>query len=141
MMRLGSLETRRFVSILAFPQLSAEECPELVEQAVVRGRMCEALAAAISRDDMRPQAFLVGMFSLLEAIMRVPLPDIVRELALSPELSTALLEENPSTSTLAALLKLAKAYETAALPELNSLAEDLQIPIPQVVGAYMDAIQ
>jgi EAL and modified HD-GYP domain-containing signal transduction protein len=140
MIRLGSLETRRFLSILAFPQLCAQDSPELVEQAVLRGRMCENLASAIRRDDLRPQAFLVGMFSLLEAIMRVPLPEIVDALSLSPDLKTALLED-PAASTLGRLLHVVKSYEAADMASLNGLSEDLDIGMPQMLDAYLSAIQ
>jgi c-di-GMP-related signal transduction protein len=141
LVRLGLLEIRRCISILAFPHLSAGECPALIQQAVVRGRMCENLAVEIGRDDLRAQAFLTGMFSLLDAIMRVPMSQIVRELTLSSDVEAALLHEHGSESRLGALLRAVESYEMADLQELSEQASRLLVTMPKLGEAYVEAIQ
>ncbi len=140
LMRLGSIEIRRFLAILAFPQLSGPNHSALVQEAVIRGRMCENLASEIGRDDLRSQAFLAGMFSLLDAIMGVPMREIAKELSLSEELGAALMGEDKGQSTLGRLLAAGSGYQKADLEKLNATASQLGITMPTLADTYIDAI-
>lgn len=72
-LRLGSVELSRWLTALlisARPQSPLAR--GLQEQALARGRLLESLAARVGREP--PEAlFLVGSFSLLEALLQVPL--------------------------------------------------------------------
>lgn len=106
---------------------------ELMMTAMVRARMCERLAEAMRRP-AKDSYFLVGLFSVLDALLDAPMEDVVAELPLSDELRQALLTRSgPIGSTLASVL----AYERAAW-------EDVDLPglEPAVVaGAYLDAVE
>lgn len=62
----------------------------LIVTALVRAKMCERLAAATGDPD-RDSAFTVGMFSALDALMDMPLPELVEALPLAEDVSRALL--------------------------------------------------
>lgn len=101
---------------------------EVVATAMLRARFCELLAEAAGRRRDGGALFMAGLFSLLDALMRVPMPDVVARLDLAPELRQALLvREGPYAD----LLRLAEAYEAgawaqvaegAAAPSLSSVA-------------------
>jgi EAL and modified HD-GYP domain-containing signal transduction protein len=75
----------------------------------VRGRCCELLAGT-DRADAGAQSFLVGMCSLLDAILECPLDAALAELPLAPATRAALLgEDNQYRRVLDAVI----AYEAA----------------------------
>lgn len=140
-MRLGVLEIRRFVAILLLPQLSSSSNPSMIERAVIRGRMCENLAHAIGRENLGPTAFLTGMLSMLDAIMGVPLTQILKELHVSDEMYHALVATDRVQSPLATVLKVTRLYEDGRLPECTAIAAKLGMRFQQVSGCYMEAIR
>jgi len=93
-----------------------EERPrELTVTAVVRARMCEKIAEEL-KEPNPDQFFLVGLFSILDAMLNKPLPDILESLNLTPEINEALLyREGPFGAVLECVL----AYERRDWSSLN----------------------
>lgn len=107
---------------------------ELVRQAVERGRLMEQLAG---RDREAGTLFLVGLFSLLDAVFRMPLPDIVERVALSDEAAQALLDR---AGPYADALAFAESYELGLFEHASELARDMGVDPDQVSGMYTTAI-
>ena len=85
-------EMFRRVALLAITaELKGNRPPELLRMAFVRSRFCE-LAAAIAGQDATEQ-YLLGMFSLLPAMMRLPMESVAKALPLRREVYLALLGE------------------------------------------------
>lgn len=141
LVRLGGIEIRRFVSILALPQLSGVENSALIQQSILRGKMCENLASEVPDCSVRSQAFLAGMFSLLDAIMRMPMREILKEMSLASELEDVLLEHAHSRSVLALLLQAVQGYEAAHMDELREVTSRLVLTMPQLLTAYVEAVE
>jgi EAL and modified HD-GYP domain-containing signal transduction protein len=106
----------------------------LVRQAVERGRLLEHLGGK-GRDP--GTLFLVGMFSLLDAVFRMPLSDIVSHVALSDEAKEALLER---TGPYADPLAFAEAYELGLFESAAELADTMGIRAEQIPELYTSAI-
>lgn len=86
---LGLQRIRAWASLLLLAGIE-EKPQELMVTAMVRARMCERLGVA--RGDSNVDAyFTAGLFSALDAIMDMPLEEVLRELPLSGELADALL--------------------------------------------------
>ena len=102
---LGLERIKTWVAILAMAGID-DKPYELMLTALVRGRMAELLApsAALSANS----AFTVGLFSILDALMDMPLPRVLGNLPLADEVNTALLEHG---GDLGELLELVLAYE------------------------------
>jgi EAL and modified HD-GYP domain-containing signal transduction protein len=65
----------------------------------------EMLAEALSYDKAtREEAFMVGMFSLLDALLGAPLPELLDELALSEEIRLAILKHEGRLGVLLGLI-------------------------------------
>jgi len=92
-MVLGRRQLQRWLQLLLFAQYSRGDFPSpLLTLSSTRGRMMEALAQELSYDKgAREEAFMVGMFSLLDALLGAPLPELLDELALSDEIRQAIL--------------------------------------------------
>jgi EAL and modified HD-GYP domain-containing signal transduction protein len=86
---LGLQRIRAWVALLAVADLD-DKPDELILTAMVRARMAELLATEIDSD--HPECyFIAGILSMLDAMMDVPMKELVDELPLTVELRKALL--------------------------------------------------
>jgi c-di-GMP phosphodiesterase len=99
---IGDEMFRRVVMLATACELKGNQPSELLRMAFVRGRFCE-LAAAITRQDATEQ-YLIGILSLLPAMMNVPMENIVHALPLRNGVREALLGHNNTERTVLDLL-------------------------------------
>lgn len=107
---LGRRQLQRWLQLLLYAsQASSAEANPLMAAAAMRASLMEGLCKAAGGDrTAQDEAFMVGMFSLLEALFAQPLASIIAPLCLAEEISTALLQH---TGKLGDLLTLAEAAE------------------------------
>lgn len=130
--RLGVTGTREWISLLAMSQIDGKP-NELVVIAMIRAKFCEELARRSGRFEP-DRSFLVGLLSMVDAIMDQPLERLLELLAVDEELSRALLRQH---GELGRALRCAMAQERgdfagAQLPELDR---------QEVQDAYLAAIR
>ena len=90
---MGVGVVRRWVMLWILAGLDGNAHPELLAMAAVRARCCELLADRMP--GVSPEeGFLLGMCSLLDAILDQPMPAIVEELPLAPAMRAALVGED-----------------------------------------------
>jgi EAL and modified HD-GYP domain-containing signal transduction protein len=87
-MILGEEAFRRTISLAILSEMNAEQPVEILHMGLLRARFCE-LAARIFRQDPAEQ-YLLGLFSLLPAMLRVPMEEIVPCLPLRGQICEAL---------------------------------------------------
>ncbi|WP_396207473.1 EAL and HDOD domain-containing protein [Gemmatimonas sp.] len=102
---------------------------ELVRQAVERGRLCEQLVGS-GRD--AGTLFLVGLFSLLDAVFRMPLDEILERVVLSAEATEALIDR---TGPYADAINFAESYELGLFENASEIAKEMGVD-PSKVGEY-----
>lgn len=96
---MGVEVIRNWVRMLALAGL-AERPAELARQALVRGRMCEE-ASLVGGDDIDPgTAFTAGLFSLIDALLEMPMERVMEELPLTAEVKAALIDRQGPLGTL-----------------------------------------
>ncbi len=105
--------------------------------AVVRGRMMELLAAETLSADDRDSAFVVGIFSLLDVMLGIPLDEALHLLSLPPTVVEAL---EQGTGPFAPLLALVKACEGEDDAAFTAAASVLPFSSHQINMAHMDAL-
>jgi len=86
---LGLKEVKQWANMAALSTIE-DKSEELVKNCLVRAKMCELLADKLGRVS-KGTAFIVGMFSLLDAMMDTPLDELLTSLPLADEISDALL--------------------------------------------------
>jgi c-di-GMP phosphodiesterase len=79
---------RRFATMAILCDANGDEQPEILRTALLRARFCE-LGARTCRLDAAEQ-YLVGLFSLLPAMLRLPMEDLTHSLPIRDELRQAL---------------------------------------------------
>ncbi|BAO31346.1 HDOD domain-containing protein [Sulfuritalea hydrogenivorans] len=105
---LGRRQLQRWLQLLLYAsQTSGGAANPLMAAAALRASLMEGLCKATGGDrTTQDEAFMVGMFSLLEVLFAQPLASIIAPLRLAEEISTALLQH---TGKLGILLTLAEA--------------------------------
>jgi EAL and modified HD-GYP domain-containing signal transduction protein len=88
-MILGDNTFRRIATLAIQCELNAEQPPEIVHMALIRARFCE-LAAPLARLDANEQ-YLLGMMSMLPAMLHVPMTALAADLPLRAAAVEALL--------------------------------------------------
>jgi EAL and modified HD-GYP domain-containing signal transduction protein len=121
---LGTAQVRRWA--LLFGIAGVPDVPHvLLETARVRAGAAEALASAVPGADP-DRAFIVGLFSLLDAITATPMPELLADLRLHPGITAALLHgDGPEGALLATLV----AFEHGEPPPLGSPVSDEQVAL------------
>lgn len=107
-------------------------------QAVVRGRLMELLALEAGMGaDQADLAFVTGLFSLLDAMLPLPLAPALALVNVPDAVSAALLQ---GAGPLATLLTLAKACEASDDASFDHAARSLALGSTQINGAHLQAL-
>ena len=129
-MMLGSRGVSRWALLVALT--GGPNAPrELSVMGLTRARMCELLGADLG-DVAGDQLFTVGLLSVADALLQVPLETIVEELPLADEVSAALLRRDGPAG---AILKAVVSYEQGDFD-----AASLQSHAPGIASSYRDAL-
>ena len=134
---LGQEDVVRLISLMALAGLSSDKPEELAVTSVIRAGFLEALAPIVNFADESLDLFLIGMFSLIDVLMDLPMDEAAARLPAS-ELVIATLTGQPGVPR--DLLELAKVYERADWPEVTRLAERWAIPLAEVPKHYLSAV-
>jgi EAL and modified HD-GYP domain-containing signal transduction protein len=137
LLALGEEGIRRWVTLATLPMLATNKPGELVKLSLVRARFCELLTqlAGVARSD----TFLMGMFSLLDALIDQPLEEALRSVAVDQEITEALLGSAQDEGFLTCLYHLICCYETGNWDQVERLSEKCGIPMTGIGGAYVDS--
>ncbi|MET0390283.1 MAG: EAL domain-containing protein [Polyangiales bacterium] len=123
---LGERAFRRWATVLALAVLSSDRPAALLSTCLVRARFCELLAPHVGFGGRDLDLFLVGLFSLMDAVVQRPLPELLADVALPSDLLAAL-DNNPDTAPnrMRDTLALVVAYERADWPRVDQLWAEL----------------
>jgi len=128
---LGIRAVKNWVSLMLLANID-DKPRELMVNALVRAKMCELLAAARKRPG-REQYFTAGLFSMLDALMDRPLPELIDALPLSDGIKVGVLDrEGPVGDTLQQVID----YEAGAFDALA----DADLPPEAFTESYVAAV-
>ena len=105
---LGLDTLKQWMTLIVISNAS-DRSPDLISKALCRARMCELLAKLLKLENQN-QFFLVGLFSILDAMLGLDRSEVLNQIPLQKELKVALLE---GKGKMGAILKCAVAYEHA----------------------------
>lgn len=94
---LGRRQLQRWAHLLLFAQLDETPFPSpLLQTASLRGKLMEGLAAAMrpGQTDFQDRAFMTGILSLVDALLKVPMPAVLAKLSLADDVNGALLNRS-----------------------------------------------
>ena len=135
---LGANRFRRFVMLVLISEIATDKPGELVRLAIVRAKFCELLAQNGNLAKHSPELFLVGLFSLIDAMLDKPIKELLQGLPLADHARGALIDQ---TGPYAPVLEAVRNYEQSLkAPYLKNLKE-LQVD-PCLVGKlYLQSVE
>jgi c-di-GMP-related signal transduction protein len=138
MVFLGETQVRKWACLVLFTFLGVDRPPEVVVRSLTRGRMCELLAKDMNMAGRESELFLMGMFSLLDALIGRPLKDILEGMNLGRQVQAALLGEE---SDYAGLYQLVLSYESGDWEGLSESINSTAVDPERVLEAYVAAVE
>lgn len=136
-MILGLNKLIRWATLLMTVSRPGGAAPAAGTMAVVRGRLMELLAAELMPQEDCDNAFVVGVFSLLDTLVGMPLAEALGSVTLpEPVLDALLRNEGP----LAPFLALTKACESGDDVAFSKAANELQLTNHQINWAHLQAL-
>ena len=102
---------------------------------IIRARFCEQIAKHVA-PGTSDSAFMVGLFSMIDALLDTPMASLLAKLPLSEDIKTALLGEK---SLLLNTLELVKAYESGSWWAITKKAELINIPQDDLPDMHRNA--
>ncbi len=134
-MILGETTFRRIMSVAVVSEMNGEQSAEILQMALLRARFCE-LAAGKSNQDAAEQ-YLLGMMSLLPAMLGAPMEEIVPNLPLRGPICDAL------TGTLNAersLLSWLECHERGDWSSCDAIVSAHRLNSKALVQCYEEAV-
>jgi c-di-GMP-related signal transduction protein len=133
---LGEREVRRWVRLVATLGAGQHRSSELVLSALTRARFCEQLSPKINHGDS--DLFLMGLLSLMDAILETPMPRILENVPLDRETTAVLLGD---ASRLSPVYQLMLAQESGEWEKVSKTAHELHLSESEVAECYWQAVQ
>ena len=134
---LGEQEVRKWATLVALTDMAGDKPDELLMSSVVRAKYSEQLAASAGMADRAGDLFLMGLFSLLDAITGRPLEEILTELPLQEDLKGALAGKK---NELRRILDIVLAQEKGDWRELDRTASAINLSQKDLPDIYVKAL-
>ena len=135
--RLGMQKLFRWAALLMTTSRGSAAPPAVGSTAVVRGRLMELLAADLDMAAEAENAFIAGVFSLLDVMLEQPPAQALESVVLPATVRDALLD---NAGPLAPLLAVAKACESGDDEQFAQAANALGLTNHQVNWAHVQAL-
>jgi EAL and modified HD-GYP domain-containing signal transduction protein len=120
---LGLRETCRWIRLAATLVITQNKPSDLVLSALVRARMCELLGEKVNAS--HSDLFLLGLLSLMDAILEVPMGIVLEGISVDRDTKGALLGTG---SRLAPVYELLLTYERGEWDTVADISRTLNIP-------------
>ncbi len=112
---LGLKQVRAWLTILAMAEVN-DRSTTLMTTAMIRGKMCELLSQSMGYKQ-EDRYFTIGLLSILDAIMDLPMMEVLENLPLTEDINAAL---SSHTGPMGAVLGCVIAYENGEWNDVES---------------------
>ena len=133
---LGEREVRRWIRLVVTITAAENRSSELVSNAMIRARFCETIGARVPHGES--DLFLMGLLSMIDAILEVPMITVLENIPLEHETKAVLLG---GASKLRPLYRLMLARESGDWKGAADHANQLGLSESDVAQAYWQAMQ
>ncbi|MEP0355461.1 MAG: EAL domain-containing protein [Paraglaciecola sp.] len=134
---MGEVEIKKFIALLALTNLSDDKPTELIHLSLVRAKFCDLVGIEKNIGSNPPTAFLVGLFSLIDALLDQDMKSLVNKLPLVDEVKEALCGNQ---NDLSLYLLLVKAFESGNWLKVIRISKILEIDQKLLHSLFNEAI-
>lgn len=135
---LGEREIRKWITLVAVNKISNDKPKELLILSIVRAKFCELLSEKFLLKPYKTELFLLGLFSLMDAMVDVSKNDIFSDMPISEDLKLALIEQR---GQFADCYKLMAAYEQTKWEKVVEIAQKYNMLEADIATAYYEAVK
>ena len=135
---LGQKELKRWINTAVTKELCADKPGEITRISLIRARFAEMLAPVFGLAASSSELFLMGLFSVLDAMLDKPMKEALDLVKVSKDISGALLDD---TGKYAPVLDFINAYENANWSEVSRQLILKNAEDSAVYDAYTDALR
>jgi c-di-GMP-related signal transduction protein len=136
---LGERELVRWLRMATTLIMGQSRCSDLVLSSLVRARFCELIAAKL--EQCKSDLFLLGMLSLMDSILEVPMGVVLEGIAVDPDTKAELLRTDASDKTaLTSIYALMLAREAGDWEKVAAQCKRLNLSLAFINRAYNEAI-
>jgi EAL and modified HD-GYP domain-containing signal transduction protein len=136
---LGQVELKKFIALLAIANLKGNKPLDLILTSLARAHFCKLLGIAMKQKEDPPHGFLLGLFSLIDALLDKPMPEIMKSLPFSEEIKAVLCQQN-TKGLFAQQHQLCIAFERADWKTIDKLANENSIEQPELFSMYYKSV-
>jgi EAL and modified HD-GYP domain-containing signal transduction protein len=134
---MGEVEIKKFIALLALTNLSDDKPLELIHLSLVRAKFCDLVGVEKNLGSNPPTAFLVGLFSMLDALLDRDMQTLVEKLPLVEDVKLALCG---AQNDLSVYLMLAKAFESGNWLKVIRISKVLEIDQKLLHSLFNEAV-
>jgi len=136
LMLVGEKRFRLLVSVAATSVLGQNQPAALISLSLERARFCELVAPLVGENST--EQFMLGLLSLLDAMLETPMEQISRSLPLRKEAEEALLG---STNHVSVPLCLIRGFESGIWGACSSKAREFGVSDEMLTKLYLDSVR
>ena len=135
---LGQKELKKWINTAVTNQLCADKPNEITRVSLLRAKFAENLAPAFDMAGLSAELFLMGLFSVIDIILEVPMKEALKKVKVSKQIEKALIEDK---GDLAQVLNFMVAYENADWGEIDRLLILKNIESDKIEEAYKHSLE
>ena len=135
---LGQRELKKWINTVITKELCADRPNEITRVSLLRAKFMECLAPSFGLAMKAPELFLMGLFSVLDIILSMPMAEALDKVNVAKEIREALLSR---TGEFADIYDFMIAYENADWQEVSRLQILKSIDNDAVFKAYITAVR
>ena len=133
---LGLTELRKWIYLLAMREININNDEdvfvELMRASLFRAKVCEKIARLNYKENFS-ESFLVGLFSLIDSLLKRPMNDVLKQLPLSESIMETI---SGNDTEMQPYLQFSIALSKLDWVRINDLAEQLNIPKECILPIY-----
>ena len=135
---MGLKELERWVNVLLLQELSNKKPKELIRLSLVRAKFGELIAANSIYQQRRYEISLMCLFSVLDAMMDLPMEEALTDLPISEDVRELLIYQ---TGDLIPIYEIIHCYEQGDCENVLKTAETIRIEPSHLGKWYVEAIK
>lgn len=133
---LGKHELERFVMLLFAASLGQDKPSELIKLSMHRAKFCEKLAILSKKTNQESSAFLVGMLSLIDAMLDANIEELIGNMPLSDSIKEALLVHK---GWLANVILVCEIMEQGKWKKMDTACDIMNLEYDDLIQAYEES--
>lgn len=135
---LGEKEIAKWLYVVLLNDLKEKKQDELIRVSLQRAKFCELICNKSIYKEKTFSAYIIGLFSAMDAILNCSMESIIRELNICDEVKEGLMGEE---NILNIMLKLAISYGRGEWEAANIFAKKIKVNINEISEIYLETLK